>query len=70
MDQYHLSQEKSFVTKYKTFHLVHIEFYSTINEAVTREKQIKKWKRDWKIELIEKNNKEWRNLVSDLANYL
>jgi putative endonuclease len=34
-------------------------------DAITREKQLKKWKRDWKIELIESDNPEWRDL-SDL----
>jgi putative endonuclease len=34
-------------------------------EAITREKQLKRWKRDWKIELIERDNPEWRDL-SDL----
>jgi len=34
--------------------------------AITREKQIKKWKRQWKIELIEKDNKEWEDLYDDL----
>jgi putative endonuclease len=35
------------------------------DEAIAREKQLKHWKRDWKIELIERDNLEWRDL-SDL----
>ena len=38
---------------------------SGAEEAITREKQLKRWKRDWKIELIERENLEWRDL-SDL----
>ena len=36
--------------------------------AITREKEIKKWRRDWKIRLIEENNTEWRDLYDDLVN--
>jgi putative endonuclease len=39
--------------------------YETPVEAIAREKQLKKWKREWKIQLIEKDNLEWRDL-SDL----
>jgi putative endonuclease len=42
-----------------------METYETPVEAISREKQLKKWKRDWKIQLIEKDNLEWRDL-SDL----
>jgi putative endonuclease len=42
-----------------------VESYETPVEAIAREKQWKKWKRDWKIQLIEKDNLEWRDL-SDL----
>jgi predicted GIY-YIG superfamily endonuclease len=40
-------------------------FTSNPDEAISREKQLKRWKRDWKIELIERDNPEWRDL-SDL----
>ena len=36
--------------------------------AIYREKQIKNWRRDWKVELIEENNKEWRDLFYDFYN--
>jgi putative endonuclease len=54
-----------FVRKYRIHRLVHIESYDQIEEAITREKQLKRWKRDWKTELIERDNPEWRDL-SDL----
>jgi putative endonuclease len=45
--------------------LVYVESYEPADEAIAREKQLKRWKRDWKIELIEWDNLEWRDL-SDL----
>ncbi|HEX9806061.1 MAG TPA: GIY-YIG nuclease family protein, partial [Alteraurantiacibacter sp.] len=39
--------------------LVLVEEFSTIEEAIAREKAMKAWKRDWKIELIERANPEW-----------
>lgn len=42
--------------------LVYVEIYSDINEAIRREKCGKRWKRDWKINLIEKENPEWADL--------
>jgi putative endonuclease len=42
--------------------LVYYEKYSLLLNAIAREKQLKKWKREWKIRLIEKNNQEWKNL--------
>ena len=44
---------------------VYVEAYNRADEAIAREKQLKRWKRDWKIELIERDNLEWRDL-SDL----
>ena len=55
----------SFVKKYGVFRLVYVESYERAEEAIVREKQLKRWKRDWKIELIERDNLEWRDL-SDL----
>jgi putative endonuclease len=55
----------SFVKTYGVHRLVHVESYDRPDEAISREKQLKRWKRDWKIELIERENPEWRDL-SDL----
>jgi putative endonuclease len=55
-----------FVKKYGIRRLVHVESYAQVEEAIAREKQLKRWKRDWKIELIERDNPEWRDL-SDLV---
>jgi len=47
--------------------LVYFEEYKYINEAIAREKCIKRWKRDWKIRLIEDDNPEWKDLYSDIG---
>jgi predicted GIY-YIG superfamily endonuclease len=44
------------------FRLVYVESYERAEEAIAREKQLKRWKRDWKIELIERDNFEWQDL--------
>jgi putative endonuclease len=46
--------------------LVWYEFHSDINEAIAREKRIKKWERRWKLELIESFNPEWTDLYDTL----
>ena len=51
-----------FSKKYNTKRLVYFEIHDQIYEAITREKQIKHWKRDWKIKLIERKNPKWQDL--------
>jgi len=54
-----------FVKTYGVHRLVYVESYERAGEAIAREEQLKRWKRDGKIELIERDNLEWRDL-SDL----
>ena len=54
---------KGFSSRYNVDKLVYLESFLYIKEAIQREKQLKKWNRDWKIELIEKNNPEWNDLA-------
>tara|TARA_R110002050_G_scaffold300807_1_gene473108 strand:+ start:15133 stop:15417 length:285 start_codon:yes stop_codon:yes gene_type:complete len=56
----------SFSARYNLDKLIFFEYFEMENEARSREKQIKKWNRDWKIELIEKENPNWRHLYNDL----
>ena len=58
---------KGFTQKYRVHSLVYYEIYSHVHDAIAREKRIKKWKRQWKIELIEKSNSEWRDLYFDVV---
>ena len=55
-----------FTARYKVDRLVYYEWYERIGDAIEREKQLKKWKRKWKIELIEGVNPTWRDLSYDL----
>jgi putative endonuclease len=50
---------KGFTKKYDVHKLVYFEQHIEIREAIIREKQIKKWNRDWKIKLIEADNPQW-----------
>jgi putative endonuclease len=57
---------EGFTKKYNIDQLVHYEETSNIIAAIEREKCIKAWRRDWKIELIEKDNPQWRDLYKDI----
>jgi putative endonuclease len=54
-----------FTQKYNVHNLVYYEVHNDIKNAITREKQMKKWKRQWKIELIEKSNPHWKDLYCE-----
>ena len=56
-----------FVRDYGVHSLVFVEFHETIADAILREKRIKKWRRTWKLELIERHNRQWRDLYEELA---
>jgi putative endonuclease len=58
----HRNHPKGFAGKYGVALLVHVEEFPTITEAIAREKAIKKWRRAWKLELIERDNPEWEDL--------
>ena len=55
-----------FTRQHGVHRLVHAEFHDTMPDAILREKQMKKWKRAWKLELIEAHNPTWRDLYEDL----
>jgi putative endonuclease len=57
--------KKDSTQKYKVSTLVYFENFQNVNEAIDREKNLKKWKRDWKIKLIERDNKKWLDLAAD-----
>ncbi len=58
---------RGFTSQYGVHLLVWFESYDDIANAIAREKQLKKWRREWKINLIEKSNPEWVDLYSSLA---
>ncbi|MDU0355974.1 GIY-YIG nuclease family protein [Paraglaciecola aquimarina] len=53
---------EGFCKKYAVHILVYFEQHGDMNAAIVREKQLKKWKRDWKLQLIEKSNPNWIDL--------
>ena len=57
-----------FTKKYDVHNLVHYEAYKNIGDAIAREKSMKKWKRKWKLELIESSNPNWEDLYYTLSN--
>jgi putative endonuclease len=57
---------KGFTKKYSVNKLVYFESTNDVNAAILREKRLKKWKRQWKIELIEKLNPDWNDLSERL----
>jgi putative endonuclease len=58
---------EGFTYKYNLKRLVYYEIFETIEEAIKREKQLKNWKRDWKIKLIESINPQWLDLYDEIA---
>ena len=56
-----------FTKKYSVKLLVYFEVHADINEAIGREKRIKRWLRSWKLELIEQQNPQWRDIWPELA---
>jgi putative endonuclease len=53
-----------FTKKYQVHQLVYFERHEGMAAAIQREKQIKKWRRQWKLELIEQNNPDWKYLFN------
>ncbi len=66
LEEHRTGKGSEFVKKYGVYRLVHVEAFDRAEDAIAREKQLKRWKRDWKIELIERENLDW----SDLSNLL
>lgn len=57
---------EGFTKKYNVRILVYFETTNDANSMVERERQMKKWNRQWKIELIEKSNPEWKDLYEEI----
>ena len=65
--QHKAGQVKGFARKYGVNSLVWYEPHETMESAITREKQMKKWKRAWKIRQIMRGNPEWRDLTEEVC---
>ncbi len=55
-----------FTKKYNINNLVYYEITNQVTSAIAREKQLKNWRRQWKINLIEKENPDWMDLYDDI----
>jgi putative endonuclease len=58
-----------FTTRYRVFRLVHFESFGHIQDAIAREKEIKGWRREKKIRLIEQHNPTWEDLAAQLPHH-
>ena len=67
VDQHRRDIGAAFCRRFGIKMLVYAEAHERIEDAIVREKALKAWKRDWKIELIERDNSEWRDLFDTLA---
>jgi putative endonuclease len=56
-----------FTRRYRVHHLVYFESVNNIHAALQREKQLKRWTRKWKMDLIEKENPEWYDLAENFV---
>ncbi|MBV8062329.1 MAG: GIY-YIG nuclease family protein [Nevskia sp.] len=65
--QHKNDEADGFTKKYRVHTLVWFEQHENAESAITREKQIKEWKREWKLELIEKSNPTWRDLYDEIT---
>ncbi len=63
MEAHRLGESSSFVRRYSVSQLVYFEEYPLYGDAIRRETNLKKWKRAWKVALIEKANPEWKDLL-------
>ena len=65
--QHKTKETPGFTSRYSVTRLVWFEVYDDPTSAITREKEIKKWRRDWKISLIESENPDWDDLYSSIT---
>ncbi|MBN8521299.1 MAG: GIY-YIG nuclease family protein [Alphaproteobacteria bacterium] len=59
-------QQEGFTKKYKVNQLVWYEIYEDMSQAILKEKQLKKWERNWKLRMIEDMNPTWQDLYNSL----
>jgi putative endonuclease len=65
--QHRNRQVKGFTSRYGVYRLVRFEQFETMYDAISREKQLKRWHRQWKVNLIESENPNWNDLAPVLG---
>jgi putative endonuclease len=63
----HRDDTDGFTGRYKVARLAHYEFFADMPAAIAREKQLKRWHREWKMNLIERDNPDWSDLAVTLG---
>ncbi|MEL6529706.1 MAG: GIY-YIG nuclease family protein [Pseudomonadota bacterium] len=66
ISQHRSGQGSEFCRKHGLVRLVYVEGYPTIEEAIAREKAMKRWKRQWKLKLIRRDNPDWEDLFETI----
>lgn len=64
--QHRMDESGGFTAKYRVKSLVWFEMHTSMTEAIYREKQLKRWNPAWKLALIEKTNRTWRDLYPEI----
>ena len=64
-NEHYIKQGSNFTTRYDLSRLVYIEETPDVNAAIAREKQLKNWHRQWKVNLIEAENPNWEDLLEN-----
>jgi putative endonuclease len=66
--EHRIKAVRGFTSKYNITRLVWFEIYDDAISAISREKELKKWKRAWKVQLIEAQNPQWEDLYESICN--
>jgi putative endonuclease len=66
LQQHRSGEGSAYVRKWSIYTLVYLEEYKYVNDAIAREKQLKKWRKAWKFDLIEKANPNWVDIFDTL----
>jgi putative endonuclease len=67
VSEHRLGEASQFTRKYQIRRLVYFEAFGDVRLAIEREKRLKRWRREWKIALIEQENPDWRDLFDEFA---
>ena len=65
--EHKIKRNQGFTNDYNVNRLVHYELFFNIDDAIKREKRLKRWNRPWKINLIEQDNAEWKDLAESIG---
>ena len=66
-DEHRRGAFDGFAKRYHLRRIVRIELFEDMHEAIEREKQLKRWHRQWKINLVESENADWRDLATEVG---